>query len=495
MAWLGNTDLKASEGVAEVGLGPIAQAVQTFDFDAIVLISNHPKKKNTPYESWLKNQTSASVEIYYAELSRPTHYEEIYKSAVRIIEETLKKYGTKTKLTFHLSPGTPAMTAIWIILAKTRFQAALIESSREEGVRKVNIPFEIAAEFIPDLLRESDKELQRQASAIAPETPAEFDAIIHRSTKMKKLIAQAQKVAVRSVPVIIEGESGTGKELLARAIHQASPRRNKTFVTVNCGAIPSELVESEFFGHTKGAFTGAVGDRVGYFEQADGGTIFLDEIGELPLSAQVKLLRVLQEGEVIRVGSSQSKKIDVRVISATNKNLPLELVEGRFREDLFYRLAVIILTIPALRERDGDLSLLIDALWQKINNDAAKLGIENKKLSAGAKNALLQHQWIGNVRELQNTLTRLAITTESATVSKSDAENSLLKNLENRSDTVLNRLLADGFSLNDVLSEVSKHYLERALQKTHGQKTAAARLLGFNSYQTLKNWAKKYNIE
>ncbi len=280
MAWLGNTDLKASEGVAEVGLGPIAQAVQTFDFDAIVLISNHPKKKNTPYESWLKNQTSASVEIYYAELSRPTHYEEIYKSTVRIIEGTLKKYGTKPKLTFHLSPGTPAMTAIWIILAKTRFQAALIESSREEGVRKVNIPFEIAAEFIPELLRESDKELQRQASAIAPETPAEFDAIIHRSTKMKKLIAQAQKVAVRSVPVIIEGESGTGKELLARAIHQASPRRNKTFVTVNCGAIPSELVESEFFGHTKGAFTGAVGDRIGYFEEADGGTIFLDEIGE-----------------------------------------------------------------------------------------------------------------------------------------------------------------------------------------------------------------------
>lgn len=492
LAWLGNTDLKASEGVAEAGLGPIAQAVLSFEFDAIILISNQTKEKYKPYQTWLQARTKVPVEIGYATLSRPTHYEEIYRSAVRVIEETLRKYGVKAKLTFHLSPGTPAMTAVWIILAKTRFQATLIESSKEEGVRPVNIPFEIAAEFIPDLLRESDKQLQERASAFAPETPAEFSSIIHRSANMKRLITQAQKVAVRSVPVLIEGESGTGKELLARAIHQASPRRNKPFVALNCGAIPAELIESEFFGHAKGSFTGAVGDKTGYFEQADTGTIFLDEIGELPLAAQVKLLRVLQEGEVTPVGSSRTRKIDVRVISATNKSLLTEIIESRFREDLFYRLAVVILKIPALREREGDLSLLIDTLWQKINDDAAKLGIENKKLSVGAKNVLLHHHWGGNVRELQNTLTRLAITAEDATVSKIDTGNALLKNLESKSDSILNQPLTEGFSLRDILGDVSRHYLERALHEMHGNKTAAAKLLGFNSYQTLKNWVKKY---
>lgn len=178
---------------------------------------------------------------------------------------------------------------------------------------------------------------------------------------------------------MIEGESGTGKELMARAIHKASPRADKPFISVNCGAIPPELVESEFFGHKKGSFTGAVVDRKGHFERADGGTIFLDEIGELPKAIQVKLLRTLQESDVTPIGFSEPRKIDVRVVAATNRTLINEVAEGNFREDLFYRLAVAIIKLPPLRQRAGDISLLIDVLLQYVNDAAKGLGIKHKK--------------------------------------------------------------------------------------------------------------------
>jgi transcriptional regulator with PAS, ATPase and Fis domain len=202
---------------------------------------------------------------------------------------------------------------------------------------------------------------------------------------MKRVIALARRVAIRSIPVLIEGESGTGKELMARAIHQASPRAAKPFITVNCGAIPPELVESEFFGHRRGSFTGAVSDRKGHFERADGGTLFLDEIGELPKAIQVKLLRTLQEGEVTPVGSSEARKVDVRVVAATNRTLISEVAEGNFREDLFYRLAVAIIKLPPLRERAGDLSLLIDALLHRST-------VPPRIWASGTRNSLLPQE-------------------------------------------------------------------------------------------------------
>jgi transcriptional regulator with GAF, ATPase, and Fis domain len=229
------------------------------------------------------------------------------------------------------------MAAVWIILAKTRFPAELIQSSAKYGVQTASVPFDIAADFIPDLLRNSDAKLKQLSAAEPPETP-EFADIIHRSQAMRRIIARARYVASRSVPVLLEGASGTGKELFARAIHKASVRREKAFVPVNCGAIPPDLVESELFGHEKGAFTGATDARPGYFENADNGTLFLDEIGELPLAAQVKLLRALQEGEVRRLGGKHAKKVDVRIIAATNRDLLEEISSGRFRADLFYRL-------------------------------------------------------------------------------------------------------------------------------------------------------------
>ena len=209
---------------------------------------------------------------------------------------------------------------------------------------------------------------------------------------MQRVVARARRVALRSIPVLIEGESGTGKELLARAIHQASPRHDRPMITVNCGAIAPELIEAELFGHEKGAFTGASSARKGVFEAADTGTLFLDEIGELPKPAQVRFLRALQEGEVTRVGATAPIRVDVRLLAATNRGLIQEVTDGRFREDLFYRLAVAVIPLPALRDRDGDAALLLDRLLDQVNRESAgEPGYEPKKISVGARKLLLEH--------------------------------------------------------------------------------------------------------
>jgi DNA-binding NtrC family response regulator len=399
ITWIGRTDLKAAVGDPEAGLGPIAQSIRDERYDKIHLLSDFSISESHAYVKWITEKTPAGIQLHHVKLSSPMDFGEIYERAVAILE-TIDRRGVR--LTYHLSPGTPAMSSIWILLAKTFYPARLIQSSVQHGVQEADVPFDIAAEFIPKLLRQSDQQLIALAQAI-PDESAEFGQIIHRSAIMKRVIAQARRVAVRSIPVLIEGESGTGKELMARAIHRASPRAGKPFIPINCGAIPPELVESEFFGHKKGSFTGAIADRKGHFERADGGTLFLDEIGELPKAIQVKLLRVLQEGEIISIGSSEPKKIDVRMVAATNRTLIDEVTKGNFREDLFYRLAVAVIKLPPLRDRTGDMSILIDTLLQQVNDSSAGLGFKHKKLSATAKNLMLQHTWPGNIRELLNT--------------------------------------------------------------------------------------------
>jgi transcriptional regulator with PAS, ATPase and Fis domain len=248
--------------------------------------------------------------------------------------------------------------------------------------------------------------------------------------------------------VLLEGDSGTGKELLARAIHKASPRKDNPFVAVNCGAILSELIESELFGHEKGAFTGAEKRRIGYFEAANTGTLFLDEIGELPLAAQVKLLRALQEKEVTRLGASKPILFDVRVIAATNRDLIKEIAQGRFRPDLFYRIAVAVLKLPPLKDRSGDVGLLVDRILDQINEESVnELGYKYKKISAAAKNLMLQHTWPGNVRELQNTLTRAAIWSFGPTIDLEDMREAMLPMAQPGNDELLGKPLADGINL------------------------------------------------
>ncbi len=498
MAWLGQTDLDASVDEAKVGRGPIAGAVEDRAFDRVLLLNTYPGEKAAHYAAWLGARTDAApaLEIRPVKLPSPVDYAAIYKAAVDAVESVRAEHGTKVELTFHLSPGTPAMAAVWLLLAKARYDAHLIDSSREHGLRDVDLPFEISMEYIPEILRPSDRRIAGLAASTPPDAPDEA-GIIGRSPAMQVLLERSRAVAPRSVPVLIEGESGTGKELCARFIHAHSPRRAKQMVTVNCGAIPENLVESVLFGHVKGAFTGADRAKRGLFQTADGSTLLLDEIGELPADAQVKLLRALQEGEVTPVGSNAPEKVDVRVIAATNRTLVDEVAAGRFRSDLYYRLAVAVLTLPPLREREGDLGMLIDHFLARINADQRvhDPGWKDRRLAPGARNLLLRHPWPGNVRELENTLTRAVIWCTGEVIREVEMREAFQNGVPANGETLLNRALGSGLDIRELQADVARHYLERALKEAGGNKSKAAELVGLPSYQTLTNWMQKYGVE
>ncbi|WP_224961272.1 sigma-54 interaction domain-containing protein [Geomonas subterranea] len=495
IAWIGRTDLRAAEKDSKVGLGPIAHAVEARQFTHAYFLNNYPAEDVVPYLRWLEARSRISVTLNNISLTSPTNFGEIYRAAVTAIDEVLRRHGPETSLTFHLSPGTPAMSAVWILLAKARYQAELIESSVEQGVKTAAIPFDISADFIPSLLQRSDERLQRLSAGLPPEAP-EFDQIIHRSLPMQHLIAKANKIAIRSVPVLLEGESGTGKELLARAIHKASPRRSNAFIAVNCGAIPSELVESEFFGHKKGSFTGAFEDKKGYFEAAKGGTLFLDEVGELPLQAQVKILRVLQEKEVTRIGDTRVIPVDVRIIAATNRNLLREVADRRFRADLYYRLAVAVLQLPPLREREGDISLLVDHFLAQINAEGeTEPGYVCKEISANARNIMLTYSWPGNARELFNVIYRAAIWSSEKNITEHDLKEIMVPLQLGTAEPGGALTLGGGVNLPEKLANISRQHLMKALEVTGGNKTKAAKILGLSNYQTFSNWCEKYGVE
>ncbi len=496
--WIGSTDFRAMSEPDEVGSGPILQAAKNHSWDEVVLLCDYPQRQGDSFCEWLNISCSVKkISLHQLTLSGPTDFADIYRSVDDVVKKKKDELKKTSNFTFHLSPGTPAMAAVWILLSKTKYPATLIESSRKHGVKTVSIPFDISADFIPNQIHAADDRLVHLAAGLPDDSPA-FADIIHRSETMQRVIVRARLAAARSIPVLIEGESGTGKELFARAIHADSPRAKKPLVTINCGAIPKELIESELFGHEKGAFTGAATKREGYFEVADTGTLFLDEIGELPVSMQVKLLRALQEGEVKPVGATIAKKVDVRIIAATNKDLLKETSIGNFREDLFYRLAVAVLKLPPLREREGDLSLLIDTFMDRINRESKTGRPKNHKIiSASAKNLLLQHPWPGNIREMINTLTRATIWSIGDVIQEIDIRESLLPVMttQNSFDSILNKSTEQGIDLPAIIQSVASHYLNKGMEKTHGNKTKTAELLGLSSYQTLTNWLRKYGLE
>jgi transcriptional regulator with GAF, ATPase, and Fis domain len=300
---------------------------------------------------------------------------------------------------------------------------------------------------------------------------------------------------VLDVPVLILGETGTGKELFAEAIHAASPRAGEVFVPVNCGAIAPELASSELFGHKRGAFTGAVAERKGHFQEANGGTLFLDEVGELPLDTQVRLLRALQNGDVTPLGASKSVKVNVRIVAATHRDLASDVATGRFREDLFHRLAVGILRLPPLRDRERDVQILLDHFLTQINADSkGRPEAQEKKLSESAKKVLVSYAWPGNVRELYHTLVRAVIWSQAPTISADDARAALLQ-IHRQADSLLGRPLTQGFDLKELLDEVARDYIARAMKQSGDRKTVAAELLGFPNYQTFGNWMRRLGVE
>ncbi len=334
-------------------------------------------------------------------------------------------------------------------------------------------------------LKQENLKLRRRLEMM--EAKDGFGNLVAKSPAMQSVFKLARKVAAYDTTVLITGESGTGKELLARAIHQVGPRSKGPWVPVNCGGIPENLLESELFGHVKGAFTGADRSRAGLFAEADGGTIFLDEIGELPLSLQVKLLRVLQESEVRPVGGQKTRRVDVRVIAATSRDLGQAMADGSFREDLFYRLNVMPIHMPPLRQRPEDIPPLCRHFIAKFN---AALDRRIEGIAPAAMKLLLRHLWPGNVRELENAIERAMVLCEGDRLGPENFAG-IIDGLAAGRDAAA---LFDGFSIKAAQRVVEKALIEKALQTTGGNRTQAARLLEI-SHPSLLAKIKAYGLD
>jgi two-component system response regulator AtoC len=344
-------------------------------------------------------------------------------------------------------------------------------------------------EIVLALRKAEEREaLRRENRVLREEIRREhrFEDILAKSALMQGVFRTIAKIANYKTTVLISGESGVGKELVARALHSRGTRAGQPFVPVNCGAIPENLLESELFGHKKGAFTDAISDRNGLFSEADGGTLFLDEIGELPLGLQVKLLRVLEDGKIRRLGEARDVLVDVRIIAATHRDLLKETQKGRFREDLFYRLNVLPIVVPPLRERREDIPVLIEHFMARNN---ARLGTSITGLDSEARRLLYEHAWPGNVRELENTIERAMVLAEGDKLMPAD----LPERIREAQNPVQMQLTSGELSVKKTTRIIEEILIRRALQKTKGNRTRAAEVLEI-SHRALLYKIKDYKI-
>ena len=364
-----------------------------------------------------------------------------------------------------------------------------IEAMKLGAYDYISKPFK-PDEILLTLKKAEERErLRKENEVLRKEVKKEFsfENIVSKNEKMIQLFEIIRKVAPYKSTILITGESGTGKELVARAAHYNSDRSKKLFIPVNCGAIPENLLESELFGHVKGAFTDAIRTKKGLFEEADGGTIFLDEIGELPSQLQVKLLRVLQDGEIRRVGESKSIQVDVRIVAATVKDLGKEVNEGKFRDDLYYRLNVLHLNLPPLRERREDIPILIHHFIQKYNQALNK---QVKGLDPKALDVLMNYRWYGNVRELENTIERAVVLADGENI---ELENLPFEMLHYQHDLPSIPVEEEDCSIKKASKVLEMSLIKKALKKTKGNHTQAARLLEI-SHRALLYKIKDYGI-
>ena len=316
----------------------------------------------------------------------------------------------------------------------------------------------------------------------------QFSNIIGRSPRMQEVFSLIERVAKTTSTVLISGESGTGKELIARAVHYSGPRSQQHFLSINCGAMPENLLESELFGHERGAFTGAVREKKGLFQEAEQGTLFLDEIGEMTPPMQVKLLRVLQDKKIRRVGGNREDPVDVRIIAATNRDLQERIGTGEFREDLYYRINVIPISLPPLRERREDIEPLVDFFLKKFSDE---LGLDHKPVSKRALELLQSYHWPGNVRQLENTVER-ALTLGTGKELTSDDLPPQVRNKSNRPPQAIS-LPREGMELEPYLDEIRRDLMRQALERTDGVQTQAAEILNI-SFRSFRYYAKKLEL-
>lgn len=524
VSWIGHADLLAMfddlgdtgeelRKAANIGgkygekPGPLKTAVNEGMFNQVHLLSNYPDVVHKPFAKWL----GSKPQIHSVELANPNDYEGIYRATNRILGEvTTKTARDQAKLCILLSPGTPAMTVVWVLLGTSRYPATFYTTYKGK-LNETKIPADLLQEIAPDLIRDRDIYFQHLASRNPSEVEG-FESIKGESKAIRLAVGRTQRIALRDVSVLLLGESGSGKELFARAIHNASPRKNGPFKAINCAALPLNLLESELFGHVKGAFTGAVKNRDGAFTRANGGTLFLDEIGECDPQLQSKLLRVLQPPddkgpchcEFTPVGGTNELTSNVRIVAATNRNLQKEIKAHRFREDLYYRIAVITLKLPPLRERRTDIPLLVAHFLNKINDNFSgrkrgyaprEPGYKDKTISASAIDFVKRYGWPGNVRQLHNILVQAAIMTANDIIDREDIKDALGEMEGDQAFNALEQPLGDGFDLDEHINSIHRHYLSRAMDEAQGSKTNAAKLLGLKSYQTLDHMLKRHKLE
>ena len=382
----------------------------------------------------------------------------------------------------EISPST-----IVIMITAFGTTESTIEAMKLGAYDYIHKPFKI--DEIRHVIQKAfeKKNLSEELSLLREKIKSSFglENLVGKSLKMQELFTIIQKVAQSNSTVLITGESGCGKELVAAAMHNLSPRKYKNFVTINCATFPEGLLESELFGHVKGSFTGALYNKEGLFEVANRGSIFLDEIGEMPFSLQSKLLRVLENGTFRRVGGLNDITVDVRVISATNKDISEAVASGSFREDLFYRLNVVPLNIPPLRERPDDIPLLLDHFLNKFSANT-------KKFSPEALRFLMNYSWKGNVRELENMVERTVLLTDREIILPEDLPEEICKAVEPRKH--LPEISDEGIDLDGIMEQIEKNYLVKALGKAKGIKTEAAKLLNL-SFRSFRHKLYKYGIK
>jgi two-component system, NtrC family, response regulator PilR len=429
-------------------------------------------------EGWAV-ETAGSLEEAHASLQR--------KEPDVVLCDLMLPDGSGIDFIREIKASSPSIPFI-MITAHTSTRTA-VEALKAGAIDYIAKPFDI--EELKIIVRKAVERKELEDENIHLRTALEerftFSNIIGKSSKMQEIFSIVQRIARTMSTVMISGESGTGKELIARAIHYNSTRRGK-FVSINCGALPETLLESELFGHERGAFTGAIREKRGLFAEADRGTIFLDEIGETTPAMQIKLLRVLQERTVRKVGSNTETAVDVRVIAATNRDLAESIREGTFREDLFYRINVIPIALPPLRTRKEDIPLLVDHFIEKF---CARMEVPRKRISADAMRAIEKYHWPGNVRELENVVERMIALESSDLLSTKSLPEHVL--LGGRIPDATFELPQDGISLQDHLEAIGKIFMLKALERAGGVQTQAAELLRM-SFRSFRYYAKKYDL-
>ncbi|MEA2104768.1 MAG: sigma-54 dependent transcriptional regulator [Candidatus Cloacimonadota bacterium] len=465
LTFIGNNDCHLDENRK----GAIISVLEETSIDKLYIFYNNEKYLKFASQILIYSRDNfPKLDVNYVESlsADPTDYNTVYpamyKSIRRIIKENAKN---NPEYTISITSGTPTMHACWIFLQKGGIiDAELIQTSREKGISKINLLLDDFPQIqnVDEIKAEMTK-LARENKNFKKQLNLQHDGIIGECLQIIKVKQKIQNLAEYDIPVFISGESGTGKELVAEAIHFNSSRKEQTFVKVNCGAISPNLFESEFFGHKKGSFTGADTDKEGKFKQADNGSIFLDEICDLPLNMQVKLLRVLQDETIQPVGGNE-EKVNVRIISASNTNIIKLVNESKFRKDLYYRIYQGKISLPPLRDRGNDKILLAEYHISKLNQRYKK----QKRLAKSALHFINNYKWAGNIRELFSVLETAFIHSENE-IKKSDLE---LIELNSSDHKIF--IPEEGL---DFDNEIPKAYYQAALQKTDGNQAEAARLL------------------